>query len=422
MCFRLLPGLSLVLLTALTACHDCTVTVLEEPELFDCPTLNLNIGDTCDDGDINTQNDVVTEDCRCAGTVEVECPALGLNVGDMCNDGDPNTTNDQVDANCVCTGEPVNTCEGELLVMRAMVVNNGLGDLFLDRSAQLPPTQVSFSNLEAVNGSAIQAGLAFPFQFSAVNVPQQRYYYDFQYGSPGVLNPLLLASTDNQFSPTYLLSDLPYAAPVFLNGQLYAIDVELDGTTVNYDILRIDLDDGQPTPLFSGSTTVNSQVLNPLFFSATNGTDEVYFVAGTSFFAYNVMGNFLTHVILEPETDPDRPVAYTGLEYRRSTDELLAIRSEANGGDVQSTLVSISLDGTFMENELAELEGYVLFQDGGILHSTAYANCDETYYITVPVDVELDVFESFLVGIDLPSLTISDARFADFLFGVEVEE
>ena len=35
---------------------------------FDCPELEANIGDACDDMDPNTTNDVVTEDCECIGT------------------------------------------------------------------------------------------------------------------------------------------------------------------------------------------------------------------------------------------------------------------------------------------------------------------------------------------------------------------
>ena len=35
---------------------------------FDCETLELNIGDSCDDGNAMTENDVVTAGCACAGT------------------------------------------------------------------------------------------------------------------------------------------------------------------------------------------------------------------------------------------------------------------------------------------------------------------------------------------------------------------
>lgn len=44
---------------------DFTINI--EEEIPDCPGLGLNIGDPCDDGDPNTINDVITEDCECAG-------------------------------------------------------------------------------------------------------------------------------------------------------------------------------------------------------------------------------------------------------------------------------------------------------------------------------------------------------------------
>jgi hypothetical protein len=406
-----------------TSCHDCTITVLQEPELFDCPEINLNVGDICDDSNPDTMNDVVGDDCVCRGVIAVDCPELGLNIGAPCDDGDANTTNDRVDANCICTGEPVTTCEGALLVMRAEVNDNALGDLFLDAAPQRPLDQLTFSNLEAIDGSPIQAGAAFPFQFSAASVDRELYYYGFQYGSQNVFNPLLLASSRGQINHNYILSDIPFAAPVYLNGELYAINVEFDEPTVNYDIQRVDLSDGQPVTLFSGSVTANSQVVNPVFFSATDGTDRVFFVAGTSLFVYSVGGNSVTHVILEPNSDPDRPVVYTGLEYRAATNQLLALRNQALGRDeVQTSLVSISLDGTFAQNELAEVEGYVLFSDGGILHSTAYSECEDTYYITAPVELETDDFDSYLIGVDLPGLTVADRRFDGFLFGAEVLE
>lgn len=43
------------------------------PPVFDCPGLQANIGDPCDDGDPCTENDTIQSDCTCAGTV-VPCP------------------------------------------------------------------------------------------------------------------------------------------------------------------------------------------------------------------------------------------------------------------------------------------------------------------------------------------------------------
>ncbi len=75
--------------------------------VFDCPALSANIGDACNDGNANTSNDTVQADCSCAGSVNpptFDCPALSANIGDACNDGNANTSNDTVQADCSCAG------------------------------------------------------------------------------------------------------------------------------------------------------------------------------------------------------------------------------------------------------------------------------------------------------------------------------
>ncbi|MDG4947068.1 hypothetical protein NMK71_11680, partial [Weeksellaceae bacterium KMM 9713] len=70
-------------------CECVGTPIIVEPE-FDCPSLQANIGDSCDDGDDMTENDVVTEDCECVGTPiivepEFDCPSLEANIGDSCD-------------------------------------------------------------------------------------------------------------------------------------------------------------------------------------------------------------------------------------------------------------------------------------------------------------------------------------------------
>ncbi len=80
------------------------------PPVFDCPDLSANIGDSCDDGDDNTENDMVNDNCECVGTPVFDCPDLDANIGDACDDGDDNTENDTVNDNCECVGTPVFDC------------------------------------------------------------------------------------------------------------------------------------------------------------------------------------------------------------------------------------------------------------------------------------------------------------------------
>ena len=49
-----------------------SVTIIDNDDpagpVFDCPVLGANIGDACDDGNADTNNDLVQADCSCAGT------------------------------------------------------------------------------------------------------------------------------------------------------------------------------------------------------------------------------------------------------------------------------------------------------------------------------------------------------------------
>jgi phosphatidylserine/phosphatidylglycerophosphate/cardiolipin synthase-like enzyme len=80
----------------------------------------LVVSSTCDDGDANTMNDIITADCTCSGVAIVNgctntaaCNYLdGANmddgsclfVGDACDDGNALTTNDSIGVDCMCAG------------------------------------------------------------------------------------------------------------------------------------------------------------------------------------------------------------------------------------------------------------------------------------------------------------------------------
>lgn len=76
------------------------------PVTADCPALEANIGDSCDDEDATTENDVITSDCECVGTIIYDCPALSANINDTCDDGEAATENDVITSDCECAGVP----------------------------------------------------------------------------------------------------------------------------------------------------------------------------------------------------------------------------------------------------------------------------------------------------------------------------
>jgi hypothetical protein len=55
---------------------DYVTIKYSQPFFFDCPELETNIGDACDDQDETTDNDLVGEDCECAGTSTVSVETI----------------------------------------------------------------------------------------------------------------------------------------------------------------------------------------------------------------------------------------------------------------------------------------------------------------------------------------------------------
>ncbi len=88
--------------------------VCEGVSIFDCPELQANVGDDCDDGNDDLIPGTVNELCECEPGVEVfDCTALQLNIGDDCNDGNNATVNDVVGEDCICSGTPTETCSND---------------------------------------------------------------------------------------------------------------------------------------------------------------------------------------------------------------------------------------------------------------------------------------------------------------------
>jgi GEVED domain/Lectin C-type domain/Secretion system C-terminal sorting domain/PGAP1-like protein/HYR domain len=93
--------------TSASFIFDTIHIIIQKKPNYNCPTLNKNIGDACDDGNPLTTNDKITADCTCKGKPIVkDCPTLNKNIGDVCDDGDASTTDDKITANCACKGIP----------------------------------------------------------------------------------------------------------------------------------------------------------------------------------------------------------------------------------------------------------------------------------------------------------------------------
>lgn len=82
----------------------------ENEVFFDCPELELNIGDNCTymiEGRPDLIEGIVNSDCNCeseSNSSSYDCPDLEANIGDDCRDADGNFG--RLDENCECqTGD-----------------------------------------------------------------------------------------------------------------------------------------------------------------------------------------------------------------------------------------------------------------------------------------------------------------------------
>lgn len=82
-------------------------------EIFDCPELELNFGDECPIGSLDTfptLTGIVTEDCICEDSINYDCPELKLNFGDSCVVDAP--IPGTLDFNCQCDLGEINQAIG----------------------------------------------------------------------------------------------------------------------------------------------------------------------------------------------------------------------------------------------------------------------------------------------------------------------
>ncbi len=211
------------------------------------------------------------------------------------------------------------------------------------------------------------------------------------------------------------------SAPVELNNSTYVIEVANSGYADpgignHYEIQSFDIVSGTVGSTFPIDPMTKS-FDNHSFFNvesmsaATDGIDKLYFLSGTNLVTVNTTTHTASHIDLYPSFSPSDYVRFFGLEYSESLG-LLAILDNATQGNKKlvridpatgnhSTLLGVSSD---INSEF---------------YSTAYRECDKTYYLTSLANslntVETDYFEFDLAT----NQVLNTQSFSDYVFGIE---
>ncbi len=264
--------------------------------------------------------------------------------------------------------------------------------------------------------------------FSAYDSINRQYVFEYYYTNGGPVEVLFHHQNIATGVATFTSPMTAYAAPVFLNGALYAIQTELVNTSVLYQIFQLNPVTGQQLGLmYSGFLTANSPFTAATMSSVSNGRDLIYFLSGTTLVELNVENLVAKQINLEPNFHPvDNVVQFFGLEYKRDENLLIAMKnSSINMASTRTDLVSIepafsTATVTQLFNITANLP---VGQDGQInaeFYSSTFDPCDNTYYITERQEVNPATTNFFEINLNTSAFT---ARlFSGYWYGNEYSE
>jgi PKD repeat protein len=291
---------------------------------------------------------------------------------------------------------------------------------------------VSFSKLNGLSTSLIATGQSINFNPASVILPTNTSSYD-----PNTQDLVCLVSremqmlTYNDLNPSSgIVSFAPSSstAPQFLNGNLYGIGIEnggfgtgpdVDIEIVSFDVQFALIDGVAP---FQFSPNQPYSFTHESMSSATNGTDELYFVSGKELIIAKDPNPFNISFCWI-DLDPTNQYTFYGLEFR-SPGRLLAIRYSNTIPSLDLVeIVFVNCAPNVTINTLYNLQsnlmpgppGWILNRE---FYSTTFDSCDQSYYLSTLFDTDS---KSRLVEIDLINASHAEQINAQYLFGIEMK-
>lgn len=216
-------------------------------------------------------------------------------------------------------------------------------------------------------------------------------------------------------------------APVFLNGQLWGIDIKNNGFPPPGPKVNIEIVNNIQTGFINGFAPFQFMPNAPYLFnheqmsSATNGTDELYFVSGSNLIIVQTIG-IINPAICWVDLDLSGQYSFYGIEFQKpgvllalrlgnTLPSLDLVRIQLNGCNSPSTTVLYDLQSNVMPSP----PGWILNKE---FYSTTLDTCDQRYYLSTLHDVNSS---SKLIEINIPGGTHVEQIFPQYLFGLEMK-
>ena len=314
-------------------------------------------------------------------------------------------------------------CEGNFYISQLITPTDNLDvDYALGTFNQPIENPLNINEIEKID-YALSNFNAFPSNFSDYDQVNNKYAFLYNYDDEP-LKILYLANTNPLSSESFTIEQ-DYAAPVFLNGKLYAVRGPETDQNLNYEILEIDQNNGIGTSIFSDTVTIDGIYANRFVSSASNGIDTIYFLGIKTIISYNVFSGVSQVLGIDIQYDGNIQTALTGLEYRTETNQLIAIHHKLNSPVDDNEVISINPEnGTY--SSLFNLADAIGTGSGNttelLINSTTYSSCSDTYFITQLTNTDAEPFDNKLLSIDLTNSQLTEQPTDSFIYGITIAE
>ena len=310
--------------------------------------------------------------------------------------------------------EPIQTsCDTGLLLIRSELNAANQTVFSLDSIEKPVNTPLLFNNIQTEAQANFFQVMTRPSNYDAYNAANETYFIEFP-----EQQRLFKYDINTQTRQEFTVAGF-YSAPVFNNGNLYAITIDNFGYATdpaNFSIEIINQNDGSLTTSTTSSFPLISIFNWESMSSATDNNGMIYFVSGTNLISFNNSSSVASHTELVPTFDLfDNNQLFYGLELRNNGN-LLAIRERND--DLVTSHELVEIDSS---NPSAAPIVIFDFMANGIepnseFYSTTYDSCDDTYYVTT---INGDFNTTDFYEIDLVSSTVKTENFNFYLMGIE---